>query len=100
MYRTKYCTTIDNTLLKKTKAYAKANHLCGANDVIEHALSLYFQLLGKQIWEKELPNGKYQVVTIGNGNMCLDYVDKRIMLDTISDIQHLISDGYCCSFEV
>lgn len=100
MYRIKYSTTIENNLIKKTKALAKQRNLGGANDIIEEALKLYFQLQGKQMWEKALPNGQYQMVMIDNGHMYLDHVDKRIHIDTVPSIDKLLEDGYYCTFEL
>lgn len=100
MCRVVYTTTIESDLLRKTKAFAQAQGLGGANDIIERALKLYYQLHHTQIWEKNLPSGKYQTITIHHGGMVLDYVDKRITIDAISDIDHLISDGYHCTFEL
>ncbi len=123
MARVVSTTRIDKDLLQKTRAFAHANGYRGANDIMEKALELYFQLQGNlncgcepddiltsintssqnkkvQVYEKELSNSKYQIVTIGNGNTCLDYVDKRVLIDTVSDIDHLITDGYYLAFEV
>lgn len=97
MTRVKYSTTLQEELLRKTKALAKAQGLAGANDIIEKALEMYFQLQNTQIWEKEIGNGKYQIVTIGNGHTCLDYVDKRVLIDAVSDTDVLLTDGYCCA---
>ncbi len=117
MTRVVSTTTLDEDLLKKTRAFAHANGYKGANDIIEKALKLYFELQNQldgnmdldniiniiytcsqskkvKIFEKKLPNGKYQIVTISNKHTCLDYVDKRINIDGVSDIEKLIDDGY------
>ncbi len=100
MNRVRYTTTIQDELLRKTKVIARTNGYSGANDVLERALKLYFKMHGTSIWEKNLPDGKCQTVTIHDGHMSLDYVDKRISIDTVSDIEKLFSDGYQCVFEV
>lgn len=100
MSRITYSTTLQRELITKTKALAHSRGLGGANDIIEYALQLYFELLGFQLLEKELPNGKYHTVTIYGEGMTLDYVEKRITIDTISDTQKLIEDGYHVFLEV
>ena len=100
MTRVKYSTTIAKDLIDKTKALAKAKGMNGANDIIEVALTLYFQMKGYQLWEKELRNGKYQTITITKNGMSLDCVEKRITLDVIKDIDKLIQSEYHLVFEV
>lgn len=123
MARVVYTTTIQEDLVTRAKTEARMKGYGGANDIVEKALNLLFKVQDNldsdldldnvlthinkysklqkvQIYEKELPNGKYQIVTIGSGHTCLDYVEKRITIDAISDIEHLISDGYHCTFEL
>lgn len=99
MHRINYSTTIEASLIKKTKALAKQRNLGGANDIVEEALRLYFEMQGKMMLEKVLPNKKYQVIMIEHGHMYLDYVEKRIHIDTLVDIDQLLADGYYCTFE-
>lgn len=100
MTRVKYSTTLPKDLVHKTKALAKVEGLAGANEIIEKALEMYFQFQGIQIWEKEVDTDKYRVVTVGNGHTCLDYVNKRIVIDTVSDVNVLCDDGYYCILEI
>ena len=126
MTRVKYSTTIAKDLIDKTKALAKTKGMNGANDIIEVALTFYFQMQGSnilekelrinnniekalqlyvymkgyQLWEKELRNGKYQTITITKNGMSLDCVEKRITLDVIKDIDKLIQSEYHLVFEV
>lgn len=99
MARKRYATTIQERLLEQARTVAKKQK-SHCNDVLEQALQLYFQMQGTKILEKEVAKGKYQTITIFQKGMSLDYVDKRITLDVVSDIDTLLQNGYYLVWEI
>lgn len=100
MSRVRFTTTLQEDLLKKAKVNARMQNLQGANDIIEKALTLYFQVQDKQVWEKILPNGKRQRIFIHSEHTCIDYIEKRVQIDTTSDPKRLLESGYQQRFKI
>ena len=95
----KTCITIEEELLYKAStmaAYQNRNR----NDIISEALDTFFKLQGLQMWEKQVTENLIQMVSIYDNRMCLDYITKRVHIDTVSDIDKLLEDGYHQVFEI
>ena len=64
MGRIKVTTTLDKDLYARTRAFAKEQGLKGANDVIERAVSMYFDSLDFEVWEQEKKGGWVKRITV------------------------------------
>ena len=97
--RRKTCINIEAELLYKASTIAEYQNR-NRNDIISEALDTFFKLQGLQMWEKQISDTQIQMVSIYDNRMCLDYITKRVHIDTVSDIDKLLEDGYHCVFEI
>lgn len=91
--------TIEDELLYKAGSMAEYQDRT-RNDIISDALDTYFKLQGLQMWEKQISDTQIRMVSIYDNRMCLDYITKRVYIDTLSDIDKLLEDGYYCVFQI
>lgn len=94
MKRVTFSTTLRQDLLQSARNMAHDQRLRGANDIMEAALILYFKMQEVEVWEKKVAPHSFRRITIKNGAMNLEYIDKRIHISTITDLQQLVSEGY------
>lgn len=99
MAKKKTCITLEDTVLYKASTMAEYQKRT-RNDIISDALETYFKLQGFQMWEKQTSDNQFQMVSIYDNRMCLDYITKRVYIDTLSDIDKLIENGYYCIFQI
>ena len=97
--RRKTCINIEAELLYKASTIAEYQNR-NRNDIISEALDTFFKLQGLQMWEKQVTENQIQMVSIYDDRMCLDYITKRVHIDTVSDIDKLLEDGYHQVFEI
>jgi len=99
MAKKKTSITIADTLLYQASTMAEYQKRT-RNEIIQDALDTYFKLVGMQMWEKQVSDSEYQMVSIYDNKMCLDTITKRAVIDTIPDITLLMENGYYPIFEV
>jgi hypothetical protein len=75
--RTKITTTIEQELLNRAKSLAKMQGLEGANAIIEKALTLYFENLSLEVWEKSLPSGWIKKVVLKGDSILFENIKCR-----------------------
>ena len=84
---------LNNELLAKVTTLANQRNV-SINELLNEVLGVYEQMQNLQIFEKQLTDNKYEVITIHKYGICIEEVIRRTNVDSFSDLDLLINDGY------
>lgn len=77
MAKTPFNTSLDTELLTQARELAKILGFKSATGIIEEALRLYFANYQAEVWEKPLPDGTLQKLTVRPDKVLLESIRTR-----------------------
>lgn len=84
---------LNNEILAKVTALANQRNL-SITTLLNEALEVYEYIQHLQVFEKQLTDNKYEVITIHKYGICIEEVTRRTNIDSFSDLDLIINDGY------
>ncbi len=84
---------VSNRIVAKVIALATQRNL-STIELLNEVLEVYENMEKLQVFEKQLADNKYNVITIHKYGICIEDITRRTNIDSFSDLDLIINNGY------